>query len=239
MNFEALGRPGKGHYWTLSPAAEYLFEEGSYRRRPRGFRRKCPASVGAAPGASAKAFGGAAVNGLGLGFGLGFGALPPAFSGSNGSGTASGTGPIGAQFGSSSVAGLSASALDAYTYAGSWLEPFVHAQGYPLVQPGTPPGLPPPPPLFALAYPPAQAYAEIDAQSQPSAHGTPQMAAVSSCAALALRAAAATSVSYSTPIAGVGAIPNDARYINHNNNLLGAASSPGQIAIPPLIAPSF
>jgi hypothetical protein len=35
-----LGRPGKGHYWTIDPAQEYMFEEGSFRRRPRGFRRK-------------------------------------------------------------------------------------------------------------------------------------------------------------------------------------------------------
>uniref|UniRef100_T1IZB2 Fork-head domain-containing protein n=1 Tax=Strigamia maritima TaxID=126957 RepID=T1IZB2_STRMM len=38
---KGLGRPGKGHYWTLDPASEYMFEEGSFRRRPRGFRRKC------------------------------------------------------------------------------------------------------------------------------------------------------------------------------------------------------
>lgn len=37
-----LGRPGKGHYWTIDPSAEFMFEEGSFRRRPRGFRRKCP-----------------------------------------------------------------------------------------------------------------------------------------------------------------------------------------------------
>lgn len=37
---KALGRPGKGHYWTIDPAQEYMFEEGSFRRRPRGFRRK-------------------------------------------------------------------------------------------------------------------------------------------------------------------------------------------------------
>uniref|UniRef100_A0A6P6YJL9 Forkhead box protein F1-B-like n=1 Tax=Dermatophagoides pteronyssinus TaxID=6956 RepID=A0A6P6YJL9_DERPT len=36
-----IGRPGKGHYWTIDPASEFMFEEGSYRRRPRGFRRKC------------------------------------------------------------------------------------------------------------------------------------------------------------------------------------------------------
>ncbi|XKL60321.1 hypothetical protein PGB90_001337 [Kerria lacca] len=38
---KGLGRPGKGHYWTIDPASEFMFEEGSYRRRPRGFRRKC------------------------------------------------------------------------------------------------------------------------------------------------------------------------------------------------------
>ena len=37
---KALGRPGKGHYWTIDPAQEFMFEEGSFRRRPRGFRRK-------------------------------------------------------------------------------------------------------------------------------------------------------------------------------------------------------
>ncbi|CAL8280191.1 unnamed protein product [Lota lota] len=38
-----LGRPGKGHYWTIDPGSEFMFEEGSFRRRPRGFRRKCQA----------------------------------------------------------------------------------------------------------------------------------------------------------------------------------------------------
>ena len=38
---KGLGRPGKGHYWTIDPASEFQFEEGSFRRRPRGFRRKC------------------------------------------------------------------------------------------------------------------------------------------------------------------------------------------------------
>ncbi len=37
---KALGRPGKGHYWTIDRNHEYMFEEGSFRRRPRGFRRK-------------------------------------------------------------------------------------------------------------------------------------------------------------------------------------------------------
>lgn len=40
---KGLGRPGKGHYWTIDPASELMFEEGSFRRRPRGFRRKCQA----------------------------------------------------------------------------------------------------------------------------------------------------------------------------------------------------
>ncbi|XP_025058173.1 forkhead box protein F2 [Alligator sinensis] len=33
----------QGHYWTIAPASEFMFEEGSFRRRPRGFRRKCQA----------------------------------------------------------------------------------------------------------------------------------------------------------------------------------------------------
>ncbi|XP_013179133.1 PREDICTED: forkhead box protein F1-A-like [Papilio xuthus] len=40
---KGLGRPGKGHYWTIDPSTEFMFEEGSFRRRPRGFRRKCQA----------------------------------------------------------------------------------------------------------------------------------------------------------------------------------------------------
>lgn len=35
-----VGRPGKGHYWTIDNSGEQMFEEGSYRRRPRGFRSK-------------------------------------------------------------------------------------------------------------------------------------------------------------------------------------------------------
>ncbi|XP_026854805.2 forkhead box protein F2 [Electrophorus electricus] len=38
---KGLGRSGKGHYWTIDPSSEFMFEEGSFRRRPRGFRRKC------------------------------------------------------------------------------------------------------------------------------------------------------------------------------------------------------
>ncbi|KAG8259812.1 Forkhead box protein F1, partial [Homalodisca vitripennis] len=37
---KGLGRPGKGHYWIIDPASELMFEDGSYRRRARGFRRK-------------------------------------------------------------------------------------------------------------------------------------------------------------------------------------------------------
>lgn len=38
---KALGRPGKGHYWTVDPNQEYMFEDGgSFRRRPRGFRKR-------------------------------------------------------------------------------------------------------------------------------------------------------------------------------------------------------
>lgn len=40
---KGLGRPGKGHYWTIDPTSEMMFEKGSYKRRPRGFRRKCQA----------------------------------------------------------------------------------------------------------------------------------------------------------------------------------------------------
>nr|XP_018918126.1 PREDICTED: forkhead box protein F1-A-like [Bemisia tabaci] len=38
---KGIGRPGKGHYWTVSPASESMFEDGSYRRRPRGYKKKC------------------------------------------------------------------------------------------------------------------------------------------------------------------------------------------------------
>lgn len=37
---KGVGRPGKGHYWTVDPSAHVMFEDGSFRRRPRGFRRK-------------------------------------------------------------------------------------------------------------------------------------------------------------------------------------------------------
>ncbi|TGZ69242.1 hypothetical protein CRM22_003835 [Opisthorchis felineus] len=49
---KGMGRPGKGHYWTIDPAAEYMFQDGASRRRPRGFRRKCASAVAAAVAAS-------------------------------------------------------------------------------------------------------------------------------------------------------------------------------------------
>jgi hypothetical protein len=73
---KGLGRPGKGHYWTIDPSAEFMFEEGSFRRRPRGFRRKCQAlkppfgmlgsmtsaaAAAAAAAAAMSSFGGASV----------------------------------------------------------------------------------------------------------------------------------------------------------------------------------
>ncbi|KAF7491906.1 Forkhead box protein F1-B [Sarcoptes scabiei] len=48
-----VGRPGKGHYWTIDPNSEPMFEEGSFRRRPRGFRRKCQ-SVGSVSKSSSR-----------------------------------------------------------------------------------------------------------------------------------------------------------------------------------------
>ncbi|RDD47705.1 Forkhead box protein F1-B [Trichoplax sp. H2] len=38
---KSAGRPGKGHDWALDSSCEYMFEDGSFRRRPRGFRRRC------------------------------------------------------------------------------------------------------------------------------------------------------------------------------------------------------
>ncbi|KAF8571761.1 hypothetical protein P879_01045 [Paragonimus westermani] len=49
---KGMGRPGKGHYWTIDPAAEYMFQDGASRRRPRGFRRKCGTAVAAAVAAN-------------------------------------------------------------------------------------------------------------------------------------------------------------------------------------------
>lgn len=50
-----MGRPGKGHYWTIDPTAEFMFQDGASRRRPRGFRRKCSLSSATAAAAAAAA----------------------------------------------------------------------------------------------------------------------------------------------------------------------------------------
>ncbi|VDD90368.1 unnamed protein product [Enterobius vermicularis] len=34
------GRSGKGHQWTIEQNCEFLFEQGSYRRRPRGYKAR-------------------------------------------------------------------------------------------------------------------------------------------------------------------------------------------------------
>uniref|UniRef100_A0A0N4UCV7 Fork-head domain-containing protein n=1 Tax=Dracunculus medinensis TaxID=318479 RepID=A0A0N4UCV7_DRAME len=34
------GRSGKGHQWTVDQNCDFLFEEGSYRRRPRGYKTR-------------------------------------------------------------------------------------------------------------------------------------------------------------------------------------------------------
>lgn len=34
------GRSGKGHYWAVDPSCEFMFEEGSFRRRPRGYKNR-------------------------------------------------------------------------------------------------------------------------------------------------------------------------------------------------------
>lgn len=52
---KAMGKPGKGHYWTIDPHCEFMFEEGSFRRRPRGFRRKCQQSTGSSNSSSGSA----------------------------------------------------------------------------------------------------------------------------------------------------------------------------------------
>ncbi|KAK4474509.1 hypothetical protein MN116_001657 [Schistosoma mekongi] len=52
---KGMGRPGKGHYWTIDPAAEFMFQDGASRRRPRGFRRKCASATAAAVAAAVAA----------------------------------------------------------------------------------------------------------------------------------------------------------------------------------------
>lgn len=31
-----IGRPGKGHYWTIAPDSDCMFDDNCMRRRPRG-----------------------------------------------------------------------------------------------------------------------------------------------------------------------------------------------------------
>lgn len=31
-----IGRAGKGHYWTIAPDSDYMFDDNCMRRRPRG-----------------------------------------------------------------------------------------------------------------------------------------------------------------------------------------------------------
>lgn len=47
---KGVGRPGKGHYWTLAHGCEYMFDESSQRRRPRGFRIKRQPANGSGSG---------------------------------------------------------------------------------------------------------------------------------------------------------------------------------------------
>ncbi|XP_066499369.1 forkhead box protein E3 [Hoplias malabaricus] len=42
------GRPGKGNYWTLDPAAEDMFDNGSFLRRRKRFKRADAASAASA-----------------------------------------------------------------------------------------------------------------------------------------------------------------------------------------------
>lgn len=45
-----LGKPGKGHYWKIDPKSNHEFqEEGSLRRRTRGFRRRQQSTKAYAP----------------------------------------------------------------------------------------------------------------------------------------------------------------------------------------------
>lgn len=37
---KCMGRTGKGHFWMVDPTCDYMFEEGSFRRRPRGYRHR-------------------------------------------------------------------------------------------------------------------------------------------------------------------------------------------------------
>ncbi|GFO14224.1 forkhead box protein f1 [Plakobranchus ocellatus] len=99
---KGIGRPGKGHFWTIDPAAEFMFEEGSFRRRPRGFRRKCQAL---------KPFG--MLNGMGGGMGGATMMGPYDFMGGSPHGTA--MGPMGMPCGGM-TAGGQMSAYDPYSH---------------------------------------------------------------------------------------------------------------------------
>ena len=33
---KGMGRPGKGHYWTIAPDSDCMFDDNCMRRRPRG-----------------------------------------------------------------------------------------------------------------------------------------------------------------------------------------------------------
>ncbi|RUS90409.1 hypothetical protein EGW08_001814 [Elysia chlorotica] len=99
---KGIGRPGKGHFWTIDPAAEFMFEEGSFRRRPRGFRRKCQAL---------KPFG--MLNGMGGG--IGGAAMMGHYEFMSGSPHGTGMGPMGMSCGSMTPGGQMA-AYDPYSH---------------------------------------------------------------------------------------------------------------------------
>jgi hypothetical protein len=39
------GNPGKGNYWTIDPAAESMFDNGSFLRRRKRFKRPKPTTL--------------------------------------------------------------------------------------------------------------------------------------------------------------------------------------------------
>ncbi|KAF4526705.1 hypothetical protein B566_EDAN015675 [Ephemera danica] len=79
------GNPGKGNYWTLDPLAEDMFDNGSFLRRRKRYKRQPPAGFlhsHAAMAAAAAAFFGVPPGGPGLpplhcGAGHPYGYLPP------------------------------------------------------------------------------------------------------------------------------------------------------------------
>jgi hypothetical protein len=36
IHFYIIGRAGKGHYWTIAPDSDCMFDDNCMRRRPRG-----------------------------------------------------------------------------------------------------------------------------------------------------------------------------------------------------------